>query len=74
MVVTGSEWLWTDDGPLRSADILMGETYDATRWGRPVCQPSESCHLGATLAYAAVVMQSVNMHLRAVNSNAFYKA
>ena len=29
---TDDGWRWTNMGPVREADFLMGETYDARRW------------------------------------------
>ena len=38
IVATDSSWKWNDDGPVREADLLMGEHYDARKtssWNRP---------------------------------------
>jgi alpha-L-rhamnosidase len=38
MIATDASWRWSDDGPVREADLLMGEHYDARKslgWDTP---------------------------------------
>jgi len=42
MVATDKSWEVTSDGPIREADLIMGETHDARREDPDWCQPSGS--------------------------------
>ena len=63
-IVTDPSWQVTDSGPIREADLLMGERYDARRelagWDTPSASGGGGPASGDTSAWQAAVLAETN--------------
>lgn len=50
IIGTDTTWQVSSDGPIREADIIMGETYDATQEDRNWCQATSAAKTNSDLA------------------------